>query len=548
MRLYDGKISERQSFRIGLLENITLGIVVIPYICARQAGRWHFAAFVTGLIFTFLYSLIIYAFSRAFPDGMIEEMDYTLGNVSRIFDLIYAMRYIIKASVILLFFSTIIREYMLRSFNLWVILVPFAIICGYGASRDIEKRGRLLELLFWWMLIPLIFVAVFSISNVNWNITSITVPSDIGGVVRGGYEMLVVMSSVELMLFTLTKQKKNNWRNALKIIIWILIAVLFSYIFVQGIIGEEWARSDSMSTLYAMQTAKFPGGIERFDYAVMAFWIIGVFAIISGFMFYAKEFIRVCFSKRWNAYEHDSAIEIISDKWWIIMLVVGMVIGLSWCFSLREVSDILYYYLISFDLGLSLIMPLIVFICKKIKNEKVKTYEIPRKISIKSKQIIGVIILCINISFLLCGCEKRVQYSSLSEKPASLETMDYAVTMSVKCEDIYTFNFEVADLTEYKGDSEKILSTEDFACEADSLNEAMDIYFVQNNQRINLGHLKLIRIYGGTNYRLFEDIVFELKDVPYITKTVDVEYYLKEIKNDTDLLSLIKKVYEGEDL
>ncbi|MBR1815392.1 MAG: GerAB/ArcD/ProY family transporter [Lachnospiraceae bacterium] len=548
MRLYNGKISERQSFRIGLLENITLGIVVIPYICANAAGRWHFAAFITGLIFTFIYSFIIYFFSKAFPEGMIEEMDYTLGNAGRIFDILYSVRYIIKASLILLYFSAIIREYMLRSFNLWTILVPFAIICGYGASRDIEKRGRLLELLFWWMLVPLIFVAVFSISNVNWHITRIDAPSDIRGIVWGGYEMLVVMSSVELMLFTLTKQKKNNWRSALKIIIWILIAVLFSYIFVQGIIGDRWAGSDSMSTLYAMQTAKFPSGIERFDYAVMAFWIIGVFAIVSGFMFYAKEFIRVCFSKRWNAYENDSAIEIISDKWWIIILVIAMVIGFSWCWSLKEVSDMLYYYLLCFDVALSLIMPSIVFICKKIKHGKVKTYEIPHKINIKSKSVISIFAVCIGLNFVLCGCEKSVMYKSLDERPASLETMDYAVTLMVKCKDIYIFDFEIADLTDYKGDSERVLMTEDFTCEAVSLDEALDIYFEENKQHINLGHLKLIRIDGVDDSASFEAIVLELKSIPYVTKTVEVEYKYEKSKYNTDLLSLIKKVYTGEEL
>ena len=548
MRLYNGKISERQSFRIGLLENITLGIVVIPYICANAAGRWHFAAFITGLIFTFIYSLIIYLFSRAFPEGMIEEMDYTLKNAGRIFDILYAVRYIIKASIILLYFSTIIREYMLRSFNLWYILVPFAVICGYGASRDIEKRGRLLELLFWWMLIPLIFVAVFSISNVNWSITSIDTPSDIRGIMMGGYEMLVVMSSVELMLFTLTKQKKNNWKNALKTIIWILISVFFSYIFVQGIIGNEWAGSDSMSTLYAMQTAKFPSGIERFDYAVMAFWIIGVFAVISGFMFYAKEFIRVCVSKRWNAYENDSAIEIISDKWWIIILVIAMVIGFSWCFSLKEVSDVLYYYLLCFDISLSLIMPSIVFICKKIKTGKVKTYKIHRKIDVKSKGVVSVVTLSICVGFLLCGCEKSVMYDSLDEKPASLETMDYAVTLTITCGDMYVFDFEIADLTDYKGDSEKVLTTENFVCETETLQGAMDIYFKNNNRHINLGHLKQIRIDANADVEGFKAMVLELKSIPYITNTVDVEYDYEENKYDTELLILIKKVYAGEEL
>ncbi|MBO6114361.1 MAG: GerAB/ArcD/ProY family transporter [Lachnospiraceae bacterium] len=573
MILDNGKISERQCFRLGLLENITLGIVVVPYICVSSAGRWHYIAFAIGLLLTFLYSMIIYFFSKAFPHGMIEEMDGLLGKPGRLIDVIYTLRYVIRASLIILFFAVILREYMLRSFNLWVIIISFIMICGYGGARDIEKRGRLIELLFWWMIVPLILVAVFSVSNVNWELKSVEENANYAGIWSGSYRMLILMSSVETFLFTLTKVKKNSWSNYLKTIIWIMISVLFSYIFVQGVIGEKWVGSSSMSALYVMEAAKFPGGVERLDYAVIAFWIIGVFSVASGYMFYAKEFLRVAFSKRWNSFEKNekgelsnNSIEIVSDKWWtmaLVMLLTGLFV---WLWSLYDTSTYLLDYLIWFDVALSIFIPLFVLCVKWNKKTRLKEKYVVTGSAIKpdesgerdnpigviiGRRVIRMLIVLVGCSFFLYGCNKRVDFNRLDDRQSSLESMDYAVRLSVRemkeksLEDRFLFDFEIADLSDYKGDSEELLSTDDYECMASTLDAALDSYYEAKENHVDLGHLKMIRFYSEDDR--MKDIVFELKNMPSVTKSVDVEVFYKNGKEKITLRNLIKRMYDGEE-
>ena len=573
MILDNGKISERQCFRLGLLENITLGIVVVPYICVSSAGKWHYIAFATGLLFTFLYSMIIYFFSKAFPHGMIEEMDGLLGKPGRLIDVIYTLRYVIRASLIILFFAVILREYMLRSFNLWVIIISFIMICGYGGARDIEKRGRLIELLFWWMIVPLILVAVFSVSNVNWELKSVEENANYAGIWSGSYRMLILMSSVETFLFTLTKVKKNSWSNYLKTIIWIMISVLFSYIFVQGVIGEKWVGSSSMSALYVMEAAKFPGGVERLDYAVIAFWIIGVFSVASGYMFYAKEFLRVAFSKRWNSFEKNekgelsnNSIEIVSDKWWTMVLVMLLTGLFVWLWSLYDTSTYLLDYLIWFDVALSIFIPLFVLCVKWNKKTRLKEKYVVTGSAIKpdesgerdnpigviiGRRVIRMLIVLVGCSFFLYGCNKRVDFNRLDDRQSSLESMDYAVRLSVRemkeksLEDRFLFDFEIADLSDYKGDSEELLSTDDYECMASTLDAALDSYYEAKENHVDLGHLKMIRFYSEDDR--MKDIVYELKNMPSVTKSVDVEVFYKNGKEKITLRNLIKRMYDGEE-
>ena len=545
MNLDNGKLSERQVFRIGIIENIAVGIVLLPFVAINIAGEKHMWALVAGVLFTFLYTAIMYGYSKCFPEGMIQVLNDNLGLFGKLLELIYVFRYVIKAALILLFFGSIIQEYMLRSYNMWMLIIPFVLICGYGASRDIEKRGRLIELLFWWMIVPLILVAVFAISNVDWNslpeqlfgVGYADSDSEITDILKGGYFILVIMSSVELMMFTFSHQKENNWQNALKIIIWILIAVVFAYIFIVGILGGLWVKSSSTAALNVMEASAFPGGtIERMDYPVLAFWIIGIFAVISGYMFYAKEFAgELVRAEKGKTYM------------WIMLAIIVLVIleVLAWNYKIS--GDIMFKYIILFDIAISLIVPLIVLIAKK---------------GNVSSRKIGVFLTLMLSASMLGGCEKkyvesdafneiRKDFAALNDKQLSIENRDYVTTFTIdesaKSKKEYKFTFETADLSGYQGDSGKTLKTNKFECEAKSIEAAIEEYYKENERQLDLGHLSDIVINNRKKKIKSNLLILEMSEMPGIDKSVQVSVVTKKESEKLVLRELIKNVYAGED-
>ncbi len=384
MYLENGTISERQAFRIGLLENITIGIVVIPYITTRAAGTGHVWSFCLGLLFACLYGVLVYGFSRWFSEGLVKALNDNLGWYAGLIDFIYILRYVLRSAVILLFFSTIIHEYMLRSMNIWVIAVPFAFICGYGALRDIERRGRLIELLFWWMIVPLILVAVFAISNVEWRSlpealwgrADFTEAGSFGGILQGAYLVFLVLSGMELMIFTLPRQKQNNWGNGLKMLVWIVIAIALSYMFIIGILGAEWTGANSTAALNVMEASSFPGGlVERLDYPVLAFWVIGVFAVISGYLFYAKEFAGMLVSRyepenQSSRKKNVQGTERMGRHSIIMLILVALLLAAMWGWCRREVARIMAWYMVWLDVGIGVVVPLIVALARYIAGKR----------------------------------------------------------------------------------------------------------------------------------------------------------------------------------
>ncbi|MDO5127116.1 MAG: GerAB/ArcD/ProY family transporter [Eubacteriales bacterium] len=511
MNLNNGKISERQCFRIGLWENIAIPMVALPFVTVRVAGRYHVLAFLVGVIMFVGYAMLLYFFARKIPEGMVTAVFREFGWWSKLIAGIYVVRYVLRASLILLYFSMAAHTYMLRGIALYALAIPFALICGYGALRDIEKRGRLLELLFWWMITPLILIAVFAVGNAEWTTLdtelfgfsrSAISAADMESIILAAYFMLIATSGIELMMHTIVAQKTQSTVGAWKLLVWVLISFLLSYLFVIGILGAGWVRRDSLASLNVMEAAAVPGGvIERMDYAVLAFWVIGVFAIMSGYLHYAKKYAWSIVSSFVSPKKRDTAERSYIECFVMLGLVI-LVVFMMWLWQRRMPAQAMAWYLIRFDLLISLAIPFVTIWIKKRRE---------------TKKLVMLVLLLVTSGITLIGCGKK--YES-----ASLENRDYVRTMIVGGAEKghFEFCFEIADLSEYEGDGAKSLGTSDYKCDAAGIEDALQIYYEDKKRQLDLGHLRKMEFEDTLEEAQFELLIRELADMPFVPKSVPV--------------------------
>ncbi len=538
MNLENKMISQNQTFRMGILENITLGMVVIPYATVNLAGKWHFAALLLGLAFTAVYMMIIYSLSIRLPRDFQRKL-VEGGLLGKSACLLYSLRYVIRAGLIMLFFGKTMQEFLLQSYSLWIIILVFALVCGYGAARDIEKRGRLLELLYPWMIIPIILVAVFSISSIDLeelirglmgvNYDLLGQGRGVWDVIKGGYVAFLILTSTELMLFTLPHQKEDNWRNTLKTAIWIIIAILLAYVFVIGILGGHWVASDSQSSLNVMEAAFIPGEvIARADYPVLAFWIIGVFAIISGYMFYAKEAFLI--GTRFKA-KKQSSIGL-----WLVMVAV---VGLAFVWSQSPVSLYLAKYMLWGDVAISIILPL-AFVIKK--GERIP---ILKKSKLAAKKATLVLIFFM-ASGLMVGCDiDDREFKPVGENHGSIEDRDYVTSITFKGDEEIIFT--VADVKKYLSDATGDYETKDISVKEGGLEDALEEYYEAKGRWLDLGHLSTVT-FEKVKEEDLREFVIEMGNIHELGKSVTATISSKKGSEELPLRQLIKMAYSGEKL
>ncbi|MBQ8166486.1 MAG: GerAB/ArcD/ProY family transporter [Lachnospiraceae bacterium] len=573
MNIENKLISNRQSFRMGILENITLGMVVIPYATLNLAGRWHFLSLIIGLILGALYMGLIYYLSEKLSpaDRSVEGLftgikgdekessfdSQSAGAYGIAVSLLYALRYTLRAGLIMFFFAKTVQEFLLQSFNLWVIIIAFLIVCGYGASKNIEDRGRMLELLFPWMIVPIILVAVFSITNISLtNIydgimgigyESIHEAAGIKDVLLGAYVAFLITTSTELSLFSLPRLRERNWRNPLKTGLWIIISILLAYVFIIGILGGHWVAKDPQASLNVMEAAFVPGDVvERADYPVLIFWIIGVFAVVSGYMFFAKE-AGLSLLRRRN--KRNRRIGVV--------IVMAVVLGFTFLWSLKVPSIYLSRYMLWADVAISLLIPVAAILRHRVNVAAITG---------KAKRA-GMLLITCAIMGSICGCS--VEYTSggfepITRQQESIEKRDYVTDITFQGEQDIVFT--VADIKKYISDGTGSFDTKEETLKGDSLQAVMESYYQEKGKQPDVGHLSTITFRDIDEERI-KSYVMEMSDMVHMGKSVTVIIELslpannqneggntekdsiekaEKKKIEISLRQLIKKVYAGE--
>ena len=132
--------------------------------------------------------------------------------------------------------------------------------------------------------------------------------------------------------------------------LWVIIAVVFAHIYIIGILGRDWTGSSSYAAFSVMEASTLPGGaVERLDYPVLAFWIIGIFAIASGYMYYSKELVNGIFC------EENPKSKVLS-----MPLVIILCLLFSYLWSIENVAKYFTWYLIWMDLAISIVVPVVI--------------------------------------------------------------------------------------------------------------------------------------------------------------------------------------------
>ena len=164
-----------------------------------------------------------------------------------------------------------------------------------------------------------------------------------------------------------------------------------------------------------MEAASFPGGaVARLDYPVMAFWIIGVFAVVSGYLHQTRDFLY-------------SLCEVKQKSGRVVTFVVMFAGACLFAYGMQFESAVKYgmRYFLYADLAIGIVFPLIVMWVKTKKRVKW-----------------GIGFVCLTvlaaIGSVLIGDEKlgrqfvQNDFTAIEQKKETLEHRDYVQEMQVE--------------------------------------------------------------------------------------------------------------------
>ncbi len=293
------KISDQQLKKMLVFDMISISILIIPYIAASGAGKDGLLAILLAGAAAVCYGLLMLYFCKQIKMDYMKYSRHTLGKFfSFLFGLLYLIKFFFSAVFVLTLFTTVIHETILANTSSRLILICLILVSVYYASKMMESRARLVELLYYIVLIPLLLLFLLGFFKVNpANLLPLATTGTMP-VIKTGYAVFLTFSAVELILFATPSVSGANENSKFrrKVIQAIGVTSIFNlvvFVIVTGLLGISGATGKIWSTISVMQMIEIPGGfVHRQDALMLSFWLICIFTITSTMFHYLCQITR----------------------------------------------------------------------------------------------------------------------------------------------------------------------------------------------------------------------------------------------------------------
>ncbi len=358
------KISLRQLQILIILDAFSTGMIIFPRRLALLGNQNGYIIMLISTIIAIFYMYIIMSVGRLFPnDNFFNYTKRVLTKpISYVVSLGFVLKIIINLTSEIRLYSEIINDTLLFKTPIIVISISMLLVSMYCASKGIETRARVSEILI--VLVLLFMALVIAILSFKADFSNLkpflnTSPKKLA---LGGIKSIGAFIGIEygLLIYPYLRDKKNARRagmiavffhGMLLTIITVLCITKFEYLTLQR---------QLYPVLELINTIELPGTfIERQDSLVISFWIIGVFTTISAGLFFACILLKDIFKKG----THLTYICICA----LIVLFLSTTTD-----SIAEVFFTVEFISLVLNLFYSLILPFAIIIIAKIRKVGVK--------------------------------------------------------------------------------------------------------------------------------------------------------------------------------
>ena len=278
----NGKISERQLFRMIIVASLGPSLLICPRLVSGFGGvglAVYLVSALLGLGYIFLMlglkeiSRLKEISSKSIIGNMIEGFFKAIG-VARLFLIAAGGLYII---------TDVVSRILLPRTNELMVLLLMGVALVYWVKSGLECMGRAMEILFYWVLVPILISLVVAVPNVRVNNLGLF---DIGSTearavdfIKVALIMWFVFTPAELVWLVRDKVEKKYSGAIWKGFGFFWVANILCYGIVLGIYGIKGLRGiDTYPLIKVMQISGVPGDfLRRVDGFMGAFLVVSIF-------------------------------------------------------------------------------------------------------------------------------------------------------------------------------------------------------------------------------------------------------------------------------
>ncbi|MFW6270280.1 MAG: GerAB/ArcD/ProY family transporter [Bacillota bacterium] len=303
-----GKLTERQF--AGIIANTLIGAgsLVIPRTLAEIAGTGAWISLIIAGFFVLISLFIMIRLGLRFPEETLIEYSSRITNkwIGKSIGFLYSFYWLITAALIVRIFSSMLVTTVLFDTPIEVLIITMLLVVIYFIRHDIQVIGRINELYFIFIIIPIILGVFLAVREVNTlRLMPFTGGQGFFPIIVGSFNSIFSLLGFEVVILLLPSlvTQKLAYNYGTKGILSPLAVYLVFVIIAIGLFGLEELQNLTWPTLEVIKVTPFPGLVlERLESIFIAFWVIAIFTS-SGNILYSS---MVGFSQVFELQEHKT--------------------------------------------------------------------------------------------------------------------------------------------------------------------------------------------------------------------------------------------------
>lgn len=369
------RISPRQLQRMIILETGSIGCLFVTLWSGKDNG---ILTVMLSIIGSLIYGGILMGIGRT-DGGFFAITERSLhGFFWRLVWLVYVVRFAIRGAWILSYLEYMIRETLFHGSRL-MIIIPLMLVCAYAGMRSLVGRARFVELLFWWVVIPLILLFLIGLWKADLGSLLPEQEINVKDLLTGEYRLMALFLPLEFLLFRMSAlegEDRKVWNIGMRGILVSGLWLLLVYIVTTGIIGSDWGHDSLLGVTDAMELISIKGGgLERIDILMLLFWLVGGIITLSAYLFQGQQLLN-----RIVPYSGHGSVS--------AGIMALLILILYFCFSDAGQWSVWYQqYACVIDLPVSLGLPILIWCIYQIRNRNQKRHRLERMMEAQAKGV-----------------------------------------------------------------------------------------------------------------------------------------------------------------
>ena len=295
MNIENNKISGRQLGRLAFHDLFALTTLVLPGILAKTAGMDGAFALAFGSAVGFGQLFLVLVQIRRMRQKGQDYLTYLrecFGSfLTAVILIVYLLAALFGAAYGLRLLCDIARQYLIRDIPAWLVLAIPVLLAVYGLSSGTESRGRMYEIVFWLVLVPLFLLFCLAARNVEPERWVPVFRAEGWKMLKSSYLVFVFFSGMTgLPMLAECVLPHTDTARVLKQSFWLGVCInMVLYLLLTGIFGAPTVATMDEAALTLTAMVKVQGGFfERQDALLCGIWLVSIFAFVENTFFYME--------------------------------------------------------------------------------------------------------------------------------------------------------------------------------------------------------------------------------------------------------------------